>query len=108
MISDRTKAALKAARERGTNRKGDPLNLGGDRGYRDGKPPSHLGAAAVRQQADQAAHRVLDAINAAKATQAAAMSLQKVADALTAQGVATPRGGVWTATAVRRVLARAV
>ena len=29
------------------------------------------------------------------------------APALTARGVATPRGGAWTATAVRRALARA-
>jgi len=34
------------------------------------------------------------------------IGLQGLARALTQQGVATPRGGAWTATAVRRVLAR--
>lgn len=35
------------------------------------------------------------------------MSLHKMAAELTDQGIVTPRGGAWTATAVRRVLARA-
>ena len=35
-------------------------------------------------------------------------SLQALARALTAQGVKTPRGGAWTATAVRRTLAQIV
>lgn len=111
MISTRTKAALAAAKVRGVNRKGQPLKLGGRRGPERALPPEFAtGAAAASklrtQQANQAAHRALDAINDAKATHGAAMSLQRLAGELTAQGVATPRGGAWTATAVRRVLAR--
>jgi hypothetical protein len=34
------------------------------------------------------------------------MSLQELARALTKRSIATPRGGNWTATAVRRALAR--
>ncbi|MGI8449925.1 MAG: recombinase-like helix-turn-helix domain-containing protein [Streptosporangiaceae bacterium] len=44
---------------------------------------------------------VIDAIRAAGVS-----SLAGVAAALNDRGVASPRGGRWTATAVRRVLAR--
>jgi DNA invertase Pin-like site-specific DNA recombinase len=112
MISNRTKAALAAAKIRGVNRKGEPLKLGGRRGPERALPPEFAAGAAAAskmrtEQANQAAHRALDAINDAKATHGAAMSLQRLAGELTAQGMATPRGGAWTATAVRRVLARA-
>ena len=99
-ISRRTKAALAAAKARG-------VKLGGDRGDRPSTPPdAALSAAAVRRQADHDAHRVLAAVEAIRAVQGAAASLQALARELTVQGVATPRGGAWTATAVRRALAR--
>jgi DNA invertase Pin-like site-specific DNA recombinase len=99
-ISKRTKAALAAAKARG-------VKLGGDRGYRPvAAPDGRLGGEAVRLEADHAAHRVVSAIEAIRADQGADMSLQALARALTAAGVATPRGGAWTATAVRRALAR--
>ena len=100
LISARTTAALAAAKARG-------VKLGGDRGYRpQAAPDARLGADAMRQVADQTAYRVMVAIEAIRATHGEKISLGRIAAALTEQAVATPRGGAWTATAVRRVLAR--
>ena len=104
MISARTKAALAAAKARG-------VKLGGDRGYRPAAAPDataggKASGAARSQAADHAAFRVMGAIREAR--EAGATSLHQIAAALTARGVPTPSGsGAWTATAVRRVLARA-
>ena len=100
-ISRRTKAALAAAKARG-------VKLGGDRGYRPAAPPDgRLGGDAVRLTADQVAHRVSAMIEDIRAVHGADISLHAIARALTDRQVATPRGGPsWTATAVRRVLAR--
>lgn len=104
LISERTKAALAAAKARGKK-------LGGDRGYRPATPPDwHAGTKAAAEQrmqsADHAAHRVASAIEAARADLGDRASLHAIADHLTAAAVPTPRGGAWTATAVRRALAR--
>ncbi len=104
MISARTKAALAAAKARG-------VKLGGDRGYRPSAPPDataggKASGAARSQAADHAAFRVMGAIREAR--EAGATSLHQIAAALTARGVPTPSGsGEWTATAIRRVIARA-
>jgi DNA invertase Pin-like site-specific DNA recombinase len=93
-ISARTKAALAASKARGKV-------LGG---YRGSPPPSaSLGAAARRAQADTFAARVLPTVSE---MQANGLSLHQVAAALTERGIKTAQGGAWTATAVRRVLAR--
>lgn len=102
MISRRTKAALAAAKARG-------VKLGGDRGYRPPAPPdARLGAAAsvvARQaKADDAALRVRPLLDQLRAE--GVDSLSGFAAALNERGVTTPRGGRWTATAVRRALAR--
>jgi DNA invertase Pin-like site-specific DNA recombinase len=65
LISERTKAALAAARARGKA-------LGGDRGYRPSVGPNSRAAAAVRQEvADQTGHRLsleMDALREAGIT----------------------------------------
>jgi DNA invertase Pin-like site-specific DNA recombinase len=101
LISERTKAALAAAKARG-------VKLGGDRGHRIATPEgiargAEAGAATRRIMADRSAHRVLPRIEELRASGA---SLAEVAATLSAEGVPTPRGGAWTATAVRRALLR--
>lgn len=104
VIAERTKAALAAAKARGTK-------LGGDRGYRPPAPPDakaggNASGAARSLAADHAAFRLLPLVEELKAE--GASSLHQIAAALTARGIPTPAGGAgWTATAVRRVVARA-
>jgi len=99
LISERTRAALAAAKARGTV-------LGGDRGYRPPTGPDAAAASATRREAaERAAHRLsleVDRLRAQGVESYAAMSR-----ALSAAGIPTPRGrGVWTHTTVARVLAR--
>lgn len=90
-ISKRTKAALQAAKARGTK-------LGG---YRGGALDS---ANAVRQlDAHGKAAQLIGVIGPMRAQ---GMSLPAIADKLTEMGVATPRKGNWTPTGVARVLGR--
>ena len=103
LIGQRTKAALAAAKARG-------VKLGGWRGHRIATPETIQKAATAAAEArsvaaDQAAFRVLPAIDALRAE--GITSLNAIANALNQRGQQTPRGGSWTATAVRRVLARA-
>lgn len=99
-ISKRTKVALAAAKARG-------VKLGGDRGYRPKTAPdARLGGEAVRRQADHDAHSITHDIDAIRLERGADISLQGIARELNERTVATPRSGVWTATGVRRVLAR--
>ena len=94
MISTRTKAALTAAKARGQV-------LGG---YRGGKKPDHQeGVKALKQQADAFAARVLPLVQEMRGQ---GFSLNKIAERLQAGGVETARGGLWTADAVKRVMAR--
>jgi DNA invertase Pin-like site-specific DNA recombinase len=100
LISARTKAALAAAKARGTV-------LGGDRGYRPSIGPDATAAARVRrEEAERAAHRLVLEVEAIRGE--GITSLAGLAQALTERGVATPRGGaVWTHTTVARVQSRA-
>jgi DNA invertase Pin-like site-specific DNA recombinase len=100
LISERTKAALAAAKVRGRV-------LGGDRGYRPLAGPDAAVAARARQAAaEQTGHRLALELGALR--EAGITSLHGLAQALTARGVPTPRGGnVWTHTTVSRLLARA-
>jgi DNA invertase Pin-like site-specific DNA recombinase len=102
LVSERTKAALAAAKARG-------VTLGGDRGYRPTTAPDWTkgvpaASAARSQRADHAAHAVVPLIEDIR--QQGVSSLSGIAAALAERGVLAPRGGHWTATAVRRVLAR--
>jgi DNA invertase Pin-like site-specific DNA recombinase len=94
MISARTKAALAAAKARGTK-------LGGNRGGPAVNPAQ--GRAARTRAADNYAHQVGPIALAAwqetgRYEPAAAM--------LTARGIRTPRGGQWTRAAVRTLIQR--
>jgi len=103
MISARTKAALAAAKARG-------VKLGGDRGYRPPHDPVRLANAGASASVvhTRNANRFASEIGPvlAELEVAGVTSNKGIAAAMNARGVATPRGGKWTATAVRRLLAR--
>jgi DNA invertase Pin-like site-specific DNA recombinase len=104
LVSERTKAALKAAKERG-------VKLGGDRGHRPltqehAKAGAALAAEARRRTADHHAHSLTVAIADVRAEAGGSASLRTIAAGLRGRGLRTPQGGAWTATAVRRVLLR--
>ena len=103
-ISRRTKVALEAAKARGKK-------LGGDRGYRPTSPPdgvagSRAASVARSREADHAAHRLASVVAEVRAVLGGTASLRAIAEGLTQRGIGTPRGAAWTATGVRRVLAR--
>jgi DNA invertase Pin-like site-specific DNA recombinase len=93
LISQRTKAALKAAKARGV-RLGNPQLAKAQR----------VGADRVKAEAERFAASVLPIIR--EAQRAGASSLHAIADALNARGVRTARGGKWAATQVRDILKR--
>ncbi|AWV23291.1 DNA-invertase [Roseomonas mucosa] len=95
LISQRTKAALSAAKGRGKI-------LGG---YRAGAPKvdGALGNVAKQRKADAFAATVGPI---AKSLLDEGKSLRAIASALTDRGIRTPRGGSWTAGAVKNVVAR--
>lgn len=92
-IGERTKAALAAAKARGTK-------LGNPR-LDDARPRAR---AAIASRAREFAAATLPTIRHLQGC--GCETLQSLADALNARAVPTARSGSWTATAVRRVLAR--
>jgi DNA invertase Pin-like site-specific DNA recombinase len=97
-ISQRTKAALAAAKKRG-------VVLGGDRGVRISPRSAAKGTAALVERSEGRARDLAPVIAEIQATGAA--SLRDIAAALTDRNIPTARGGTeWTAMAVSRVLAR--
>ena len=93
MISDRTKAALAAAKARGQKLGGPKL-----------KEAQRSGQEGNRKAADRFAANVRPIIEGIRAS--GAVSLRAIAKALNARGVATARGGVWTPVQVTAVLRR--
>lgn len=89
-ISERTKAALKAAKERG-------VVLGGMR------DPLMKRNAVMKEKADDFARSISPII---KSMRTSGETLAAIADALNQSGKTTPRGGQWTSTAVKRVIDR--
>jgi DNA invertase Pin-like site-specific DNA recombinase len=94
-ISARTKAALTAAKARGKV-------LGGYRGK--SVPDAALATAARQERADAFA---ADMAPLARRYQAEGKSLRAIAAAFDGEGYRTPRGGAWTAQAIKNLLARA-
>ena len=90
LISQRTKAALAAAKARGV-KLGNP-NLDAIRGS---------GGEAGKAEAERTVLPNLKQVKKAGAT-----TLQQIADSLNSRGVATARGGSWYPSNVRNVLAR--
>lgn len=93
MISERTKAALKAAKDRG-------VTLGGFRGV---KINPALGTVARQELASAFNARVRKAIG--ELQDEGTTSLSELARRLNERGIPTSRGGEWRATQVARVLA---
>lgn len=93
MISDRTKAALCAAKARG-------VRLGGARDGAVHVDPK-LGLQARQQAAQSYAASVVPRL---REMQANGCSLRQMAAEMTARGIATPRCGTWTANTVRLLL----
>lgn len=97
MISDRTKAALQAAKARG-------ISLGGFRGGMATDDARARSRAARASQADRRASDLAPIIRAAQAS--GASSLRAIAAQLDQRGITAPRGGSWSAPQVRDVLVR--
>ena len=95
LLSERTRAALTAARAKGAV-------LGGDRGWRPLKPPCAAAAAQARQEeATRTAHRLVREMERLWAE--GIVTYAGLARALTKRGVPTPRGRFgWTHTTVAR------
>ena len=103
LISERTRAALAQAKARG-------VVLGGDRGHRhaadEARRYGQAGGLKRREAADTAADAAADLIAEVRAKIGPDASLNATAKALNECGARTPRGGSWTATALKRTLAR--
>jgi DNA invertase Pin-like site-specific DNA recombinase len=96
-ISARTKAALAAAKRRG-------VELGGLRpGAANIRRYQRLGVEAAQAKA---AERLQDVADDLRALSSEGLSLNAIARRLNEGDVRPPRGGTWTATAVRRALLR--
>jgi DNA invertase Pin-like site-specific DNA recombinase len=96
-ISERTKAALAAAKRRG-------VKLGGDRGV---PPTARHRAAGVAMLQARAQARAADLADTVKELQAGgAMSQRALAEALNGRGITAPRGGSWSSVQVGRLLDR--
>jgi DNA invertase Pin-like site-specific DNA recombinase len=102
MISDRTKAALSAAKVRG-------VELGGRRGQLERMPAmaakGNKASAAVRSAA--AAKRNDDLMPVIREVlESGPASNRQIADVLNERGITAARGGAWSAVQVRRILER--
>jgi DNA invertase Pin-like site-specific DNA recombinase len=91
--SQRTRGALKAAKARGTV-------LGNPR-IDEARPRAVI---ALKSEADRFARNVGPII--AEITRGGVTSARRIAKALNARGVATARGGTWTAVQVLSIIAR--
>jgi DNA invertase Pin-like site-specific DNA recombinase len=99
MISARTKAALAAAKARGTK-------LGGRR-WNSSRIHTKGCAASIRVRRETSARWASDLLPIVESIRAeGAFSLHEIASALNERGVPCARGGCWSATQVQRLLAQ--
>jgi DNA invertase Pin-like site-specific DNA recombinase len=97
-ISSRTKAALAAAKARGV-RLGNPrLAMVAPRSPEDAMRASVAASAVAKKRAEDLRDDV------AEARAAGAVTLRGIAAHLNSRGIPTPRGGVWAAASVSRLL----
>jgi DNA invertase Pin-like site-specific DNA recombinase len=94
-ISERTKAALAAARRRG-------VKLGGDRGARLTAKQRAMGRAAWEAKARARAADIAPIVKELQAS--GAVTLKAIADGLNDRGIPAARGGQWRITQVVRLL----
>ena len=99
-ISDRTKAALQAAKARGQS-----LGWSNPARRAEQRAATLRGTAANRAHADQFAANVLPVVRQIEA--AGVSTLIGIAGALNARGIRTARGGAWYPTTVKNLLDRA-
>ena len=99
-ISERTKAALKAAKARGVK-----LGASNPLIAAKGVPALQKARGGQIQRADKRAAEILPIIDGIRAV--GITTLDGIADALNKRGVATARGGQWYPSTVRRILMRA-
>jgi DNA invertase Pin-like site-specific DNA recombinase len=113
MISQRTKAALGAAKARGTwksrtgrtvSRLGNPNGARALRAAGAGQPGWTSGASRNRAAADRFARELAPVIETIRSD--GVMSLEGIATELNARGILTARGDRWYATTVRNLLTR--
>jgi DNA invertase Pin-like site-specific DNA recombinase len=97
IISERTKAALAAAKRRG-------VKLGGNRGTTITKAMRKAASEAIEKRVNARAADLGPTIAEVQAS--GAKSLRDIAAGLNERGIPTARGGQWTAVQVSRVLSR--
>ena len=104
LISSRTKAALAAAKARGT-KLGNPN--GGENLRTHGDQARRRSIATRTERAGARAAELLQVIQNVRGTEAPTPSLRAVADVLNSRSIPAPRGGAWSAGQVSRVINRA-
>lgn len=101
LISERTEAALRAVKERGEKRIGNPKGVG------PSQEAKMMGAAAAvvarKEKADLFAGQVMPFIKKFKAE---GLSLRGIASKLNDMGIQSARGKEWTATAIKNAMER--
>jgi DNA invertase Pin-like site-specific DNA recombinase len=100
LISERTKAALAAAKARGV-KLGNPYGARALRGKQTGNKEA---VAAIKLRAEEHASNLRTIVDDVRAQ--GITSVRKIAEELNQRGILTPRGGEWQPTTVVRLLAR--
>lgn len=100
LVSERTKAALAAAKARGV-KLGNP---NGARALRGKQVGNNEAVAAVKAYAEQRAENLRGIVDELRSQ--GVDSIRAIANQLNARGILTPRGGAWHPTSVSRLVER--